>query len=70
MGHANLFRRPLRRAEDDPHALASMQDPANREPGRYYYEPDPIERICAMCTLEIIDGRWQHERSCPFRQAS
>ena len=35
-----------------------------------YSPPDAIERICAACTYEYADGRWQHERSCVLRLAS
>jgi len=67
MGGKNLFRRPLRRAADDPHALASMQDPLNRAPREVYDEPDEIEWPC--CTAEYRDGAFRHERSCVMRRA-
>ncbi len=70
MGGKNLYRRPLKPAQDDRHALASMTDPATRVPADYYGDPDPdLDCFCPACTPEWADGGWQHERSCVMRRA-
>jgi hypothetical protein len=61
---SHLIGRTLRQVPDDPHALPSMREAATRAPRQVWYEPDAIERVCAMCTLEYRDGRWQHSRGC------
>lgn len=55
---------PSRPPAADRHTPLALRPPAERLPGDYYHEPDPIERICAYCTLEWRDGGWQHDRAC------
>jgi hypothetical protein len=51
-------------SESNPRTVASPVRPAQQLSDPL---PDAIERICAGCTLQIIDGEWQHDPACILR---
>ena len=58
--------RGVPRAVTDRHAAAATVPPDQRAVRRLYNEADEIEFWC--CAAELVNGRCQHDRSCPTRR--